>query len=357
MLDRAAAAEVAHGIKETLEKGTNADKPVHEMGRIGKAFETLKEHAMEIGTAIAAAFALEKLFEFGKESAHAALESRKEWNLLGNALENVGTDLGTVREELEKHMDTFIKAGTAGEDDYVRVLRSLVQLSGDYEKSLGNVQVVVDLAAAKQIDLQTAALLVGKAMNGQGAMLKRYGIIVKDGADAVEELNKRFHGAAESIDPAIRAQRRLAEEWEHFHRAVGEAILSAGGGATFMDTLLGVIRALTTAVSENKEGFAALASGMLWLQWRDADPRPRRHGLPRTGGIPPVFRAGVRYLHARHRQAHRVPEGAGSADEVGGRGLRQDGARHHGAGREAAGAGGGTSRHAHRRRRPQVGEG
>jgi DNA-binding FrmR family transcriptional regulator len=265
MLDRAAAAEVAHGIKETLEKGTNADKPVHEMGRIGKAFETLKEHAMEIGTAIAAAFALEKLFEFGKESAHAALESRKEWNLLGNALENVGTDLGTVREELEKHMDTFIKAGTAGEDDYVRVLRSLVQLSGDYEKSLGNVQVVVDLAAAKQIDLQTAALLVGKAMNGQGAMLKRYGIIVKDGADAVEELNKRFHGAAESIDPAIRAQRRLAEEWEHFHRAVGEAILSAGGGATFMDTLLGVIRALTTAVSENKEGFAALASGMLWL--------------------------------------------------------------------------------------------
>ena len=77
-------------------------------------------------------------------------------------------------------------------------LQTLISVSQDFEGSLKNVQVAMDLAADKQIDLGTAADLVGRAMVGETGTLKRYGIIVREGADAVEVMREQFRGAAEN---------------------------------------------------------------------------------------------------------------------------------------------------------------
>jgi len=65
-----------------------------------------------------------------------------------------------------------------------------------------------DVAAGLQIDLSTATDLVGRAMVGETGTLKRYGIIVKEGADAVET------ATAAMWDPYLAYRYYLAENEE-----------------------------------------------------------------------------------------------------------------------------------------------
>lgn len=121
---------------------------------------------------------------------------------LSVALGNVGVSYAAVRKELEATMAaTFRKTGVSDEEQRA-ALSELVFTTGNYEKALSALPVVLDLAAAKGMDASSAARILGRAMTGSTDMLKRYGIYVKEGASATEILatvQRSVAGSAEAM--------------------------------------------------------------------------------------------------------------------------------------------------------------
>jgi hypothetical protein len=265
LLDKESAKEVEKQMQAALSGGSDPKQVEKHTSIIGGFFHRLKEQVGELGAAIVAAFALERLKEFGEESVKAALEARKEWNLLGQALNNVGININDVREHIETLGTAWREAGIGTDKEMQRSLTTLVQISGDYEKSLKNLGLVADLSAAKQISLEEAAMLVGRAMVGNVTMFKRMGIEIKPGSDAIVELDRRFHGYAASIDPAIRAQVSMNAKWDELKEGIGEALLETSKSGGVFATLSSIIESLTRFVEENKEGISNLGDIFLWI--------------------------------------------------------------------------------------------
>jgi archaellum component FlaC len=119
---------------------------------------------------------------------------------LSSILSNVGVSFEQVKKPLDDFMMATEKASSVSHDKLYEALIQLVNITGDYEKSLKLLPLALDLAAAKGIDLATASMLVGKVAQGNTTMLARYGIILKEGASASEALaaiQARVGGTAE----------------------------------------------------------------------------------------------------------------------------------------------------------------
>lgn len=264
-LDEASAKQTTKDMQDALDKGTDSKKAKENVKETDNAFERLGKTVRRVVEFMIARALVRAVINFGKEAVAAALESRKEWGLLANAVQNAGTSFAQVEARTKAVAQSFIDAGVAGDEEFAASLRTLIQISGDYEKSLANMQVVADLAAAKQMSLEEAAMLVGRAMEGQVTQFKRMGIEIPVGSDAVAFLAERFKGAADAIDPTVRAQIRLSQEWDNFKESVGEAILALGNGGSILENLTAIVKTLTKVVEENKDGFEALGNVAIWL--------------------------------------------------------------------------------------------
>jgi hypothetical protein len=116
------------------------------------------------------------------------------------------------------------------DDDAASAFANLVNISGDYTGSLKNLSLAADVAAAKQMDIQDAATLVGKVMAGETGMLKRYGIVVAENADAMQALRDKFTGFAEKDAGTLEGRiHSIANAWDNVKEAVGRALVGDAG--------------------------------------------------------------------------------------------------------------------------------
>lgn len=108
----------------------------------------------------------------------------------------------------EETVDQFKKIATAiqekqglGDEDVMRGMMALTRTTNDYNVALKHTGTLTDFAAATGMNLEQAAVLLGRAYNGDTAALNRYGISLKDGIKGQEvmaEISKRFGGIAEA---------------------------------------------------------------------------------------------------------------------------------------------------------------
>jgi hypothetical protein len=90
-----------------------------------------------------------------------------------------------------------------------------------------------DLASALGIDLQSAAMLVGKAIEGNTSMLGRYGIKldetevrVRGATYVLDELNQRFGGLAQAeVETYTGKVEKLKNQWDDFSEKLGAVII------------------------------------------------------------------------------------------------------------------------------------
>jgi hypothetical protein len=199
-------------------------------------------------------FIANRIARFGADAIQTAIEADAVWNRLAGTLENAGVQFADVREEITANARAMQDATAVGDEDYADVLSELVSMSNDYAGSLQNVGLVADIAAAKKIDLTTAAQLVGKAMVGETSTLKRYGIVVEEGADAIEVMRERFKGMAENEMNTLSGQlKRMNNEWGDFKEAVGRAMTEAGGGTSIVDSMSNALRTMSIWVEQNAD--------------------------------------------------------------------------------------------------------
>lgn len=230
-------------------------------------FTRLKGAALRFGAAMAAAFSVRAIVNFGKEAVKAAAASEKAWTNLRGSVEAAGVSFAEVEPQLKKAADQFERTTTHDDDDFILTLQRLIALTGDYAKSLENVGLVADVAARFfDGELAPAADLVGRAMAGNLRGLKALGIDAKDTGTALEELAKRSMGAAADAAGSLDGKlKQLNVAWGNFKKAVGFALIEAGGGTGVLDTLTAAIRTMTQFITENQKGLSHLGSVLTWL--------------------------------------------------------------------------------------------
>ena len=241
VLDKNAARKTEADAKKTL-------------GIVDKGMAKLKASALKLGGALAAAFAVKKIFQFGKELIRVANESESIWNRLGQAVENVGINFAVARPEVVAFARAMQDTTKVGDADFAAILTELITTSGDYKGSLEAVAIVADLAAAKQIELVTASQLVGRAMIGQTGTLSRYGIVLEEGQDAMEVLRDTFRGFAANEVKGLEGQvAQLNNEWGDFKQALGEVLTAAANGESILQRLTSAVRGMTEAVGRFRD--------------------------------------------------------------------------------------------------------
>src|SRR3990167_5729292 len=239
VFDRAAAAKADQDAKKAV-------------GGVDRALGVLKKGALAAGGALAAAFAFRKIIQGVKDLTRESLEAERVWKRLEGTLRTVGVEYAAVEGGILASARAMQDATTVGDEEFAETLQELVVVSQDFEGSLKNVNVVADVAAGLQIDLATAARLVGRAMVGETSTLKRYGIIVQEGADAVEQMRRQFAGLAENEAQSFGGRLdQLRNETGDLKEALGDFITQGKVGA-------GVIAFLTEKVKEATEEITRL---------------------------------------------------------------------------------------------------
>ena len=169
-------------------------------------------------TAAVAGFSVGALF---KAAVQQAAEFETNLSRLRLTIGNLGGDFGKLRPSIDAAIGSLAKSTTFKDDDLLAGLETLMRVSGDVKGSLQNIGLAADVSRAKQIDLGTAAELVGKVMVGETAMLKKFGIIVKEGDDALALMQQVSAGTV------------TADEAETILKTTGHPIVDPRNGLAF----------------------------------------------------------------------------------------------------------------------------
>jgi phage-related protein len=210
---------VVIAIKAVDEASSVMGKIQTSVGLLGGALQNLGGGFAQVGTvmqgfaaggpagaAIAAAGEIAKGLQ---ECIQEATASEAVFTSLGAAVTRSGTAWDTVTAATKKALLAMQSTTTYSDEQLAATLEQLLTFGLSYDDAMKALGETIDFAAAKHMDLTAAATLVGKAMDGNTAILKRYGVDLQTTKDQAGEL-KLAHDAAAG---AIKALGKGVEDW------------------------------------------------------------------------------------------------------------------------------------------------
>lgn len=199
------------------------------------------------------------LAEFGQEEL--AVKS------LAQALANQGAASKETIKGLQEYAAELQRVSKFSDDSILSMQTQLVSygLTGNKLKEV--TKLTLDLASAKQIDLSTAANLVGKAFVGETAMLSRYGIIIDENlplsqkfSEVLRQINDRFGGQAMAQRQTFIGQMdSIKNVFGDFLETIGSAFAPIIGKAA---DLLGELLARFTTLSPEVKTYIVIATAV-----------------------------------------------------------------------------------------------
>jgi len=170
-----------------------------------------------IAAAIGAAFAVKKVIGWVSDAVEAANEDVSAMTKLGLAVENTGASFEDAEGKINDFILAQMKSTTYSDGEQMAAIQTLTEITGDYNEALDLTALSADMAAATGMDLASAAKLVGRVSKGDTALLKRYGIVIAEGASATEalaEMQAKYAGQAEAAGRSgAGAAKRLSNAW------------------------------------------------------------------------------------------------------------------------------------------------
>lgn len=256
-------------------------------GAFKKNMGEIKIAAVAAGAAMVTAFAWAT-----KESMMAEKSAR----MLKNALKNIGYESAEANKKLSDLANTLQKKTGFGDDSLRDAMGRLIMTTQDYNAALKGTEITADMAAATGMDLETSALLVGRAYNGNVTALTRYGIELKEGAkgmEVLEALEKRFAGASaarlgtlegkvgalknawgdlgealgDNVSPLFKGivdyLKSAVEWWERLVKSMtAEKIANAGGPLEYAKQTDDAFKQLTIRLNEHEEARKKLSEDL-----------------------------------------------------------------------------------------------
>ncbi len=177
---------------------------------------------------------------FSVNAFKAAEEARIGLERLTIVLRNVGVEYGQVSAVLSSQFQAVAKKTNYSVDEQIQAFGTMVGITGDYTTALQYTNLVADLAAYAQMNLNTSAQLVARAIEGNTRIFSQYGIQIDENVSsmqALQELQLRVAGSAEAL---ISPTTQLGNAWREFSQIFGEALTPA---------LVPIINGLTDALN------------------------------------------------------------------------------------------------------------
>jgi phage-related protein len=164
-----------------------------------------------------------------------ATASEAVWASLGAAVERSGASWASLKSGTETALLAMSKFTTYSDEQVAATMEKLMTFGLSYDQAMKALGPTLDFAAAKHMDLESAATLVGKAVDGNTAIMKRYGVdvtVAKDAADkmtpVLTALNDQFGGAAQAAASTYAGiQERLKNATQEVSEKIGNMFLPA----------------------------------------------------------------------------------------------------------------------------------
>jgi hypothetical protein len=155
-------------------------------------------------------------------------ESQAASNKLTQALQNQGIYSADLTEEYKKRAAALQELTGIDDDSIVAAQASLQAMIGQAKITDELTQSIVDLSAAKGIDLDTTAELIGKGIQGQTGSLQKLGIVIDEHLDKeertariIELVTQKFGGQAAAANQGLGAIRGLKSAFGDFQEEIG----------------------------------------------------------------------------------------------------------------------------------------
>lgn len=225
-----------------------------DMGKASKAVEAFGKRAANVSkslTDVGARMTLAITAPFlalAVTSAKAAAESRDAIAQVESRLESMGAASGKTSEQLQESAKSLQRLSTYDDDDILRNVTSAMltfgKVSGEqFDRAQ---RAAVDMATSLQMQLQPAAVMIGKAMNdpvkgitamgragiqftdSQKAMIKGFvesGRIMDAQNIILAELERQFMGAGKAARDAVPGSDAI-DSWREFQEVLGDLALN-----------------------------------------------------------------------------------------------------------------------------------
>lgn len=196
-----------------------------------KALKGLERSAQSVSRSINAAFAtiglglsLRELSQGIKLVTKAASDDRKAQALLATQLRNSTDATEEQIAAVEDDINALSNLTGVLDDDLRPAMSTLVRSTGDITTSTELLTLALDISAATGKDLNSVALVLAKAYNGNTTSLRKLIPALKEGEDWQKQLKEQFEGSAEAagnLDPYT----KLTVIFENLKEQIGTAFL------------------------------------------------------------------------------------------------------------------------------------
>jgi phage-related protein len=291
-------ATLAYVIKAIDESSSVMDKIKSSVGLLGSSLSELGGGFTVVGSVMtgfaaggvagAAISAIGEISRGLEWSVKQAADSEQAFKNLAVAVERSGTSWTSVEGATRQYL-TQLQATTVYSDEALAgMVERLLTFGLTYDEAMKAAGAALDLAAAKHMDLESAASLVGKAIDGNTAILKRYGVDVEVAKDATDKftpvitaLNEQFGGAAQA---QAQTYAGIQERLKNATSELGEKI-----GGILLPGLASITEAMIPVVDQFGKGVDAIQA---WLT--EVGKMPEVQGI--MAGVNDAFSGLWKYL-------------------------------------------------------------
>ncbi|MGD0175800.1 MAG: hypothetical protein ABSC50_03125 [Candidatus Bathyarchaeia archaeon] len=221
------------------------------MGLIGMELQTLGPGFSQLGQVIqgfavggptgAAIVGIGEVVKGLQDSVVAAGNMQTAWVGIQSVLHLTGAAWDAVSVQLQAGIDKIRESTTQSDLDLTNSMQVLLTYGMNTTQAIAALNAAVDIAAAKHIDLSTAATALGKAFQGNDMLLVRYGIDVATvakqttlGAEAIKEL-------------AVNLESGTAPQLQAFDDAMSAAGLAVADASGKMMTHAAIMKEIEAA--------------------------------------------------------------------------------------------------------------
>ena len=195
----------------------------------------------KIGAAVAAAFAVEKVVEFGKAAVQAASDAQAAWTGLNSIVEGTGNNFDVAHSFLTK----FTQDGLVGIEDAATAYKNLLSRGYDTTQIESVMTALKDSAAFGRQSSYSLTQAIVSATEG----LKNENSILVDNAGVTKNVAKMWDEYAASIGTTANNLTQQQKIQAEVNGILTETRFQAGDAATYTQTFAGKVQVLKGAFS------------------------------------------------------------------------------------------------------------
>jgi hypothetical protein len=240
----------------------------------GGATSKLESSVKKLGGAMAAAFSVQKIAQFGKDAVKAFIDDEKAAGRLATVVDNLG--MSFANPAIAKFIDNLTLASGVSDTELRPAFQSLLTTTQSLSQSQSLLKDAIDISAGSGVDLTTVAQDLANAYVGNTKGLKKYNLGLTQAElktasfeDIISRLNKQFNNSnAKLLDTYGGKVKLLSNAASEAQEILGKGLIDsltilAGKDADVTD-VASAFGDLSTSISETLVGVTTF-----WTTLRD----------------------------------------------------------------------------------------